>query len=83
MLSPTTFIGIANATSPVGPRAPGAAGGLSANIHRARIPQTPPASVSLPPPPSPRQAGGGALSPNPQTAPPRNLPRGSLLDISV
>ena len=78
MLSPGTFIGIANATGAVGPPAPAA--GRSAGIQPARVVTTPPvaAPVMQPPP-----KAGVTASPNPQAAPPRNLPRGSLLDLSV
>jgi hypothetical protein len=77
MLSPATFIGIAHATGAVGQPAPA---GRSAGIQPARVLATPPvaAPIMQPPPKS-----GVTASPNPQAAPPRNLPRGSLLDLSV
>jgi hypothetical protein len=78
MLSPATFIGIANATGAVAQPAP--ASGRSAGIQPARVLATPPvaAPIMQPPPKT-----GVTASPNPQAAPPRNLPRGSLLDLSV
>jgi hypothetical protein len=78
MLSPATFIGIAHATGAVGQSAPAA--GRSAGIQPVRVLATPPISAPImqPPPKS-----GVTASPNPQAAPPRNLPRGSLLDISA
>jgi hypothetical protein len=78
MLSPATFIGIAHATGAVGQ--PGPVGGRAAGIQPARILTSPPvaAPITQPPPKS-----GMTMSPNQQAAPPRNLPRGSLLDISV
>jgi hypothetical protein len=87
MLSPTTFIGIANATSPVGKTAPAAAPthapasnpGYGRNVQQARILSTPP--IAAPIMPMPKSAG--AASPTPSATPPRNLPRGSLLDLSV
>jgi hypothetical protein len=79
MLSPATFIGIANASSPVGQPGPGA--GRSGNVQQARVLSTPPvAAPILQPPP---KSASPTMSSTPQTAPPRNLPRGSLLDLSV
>jgi hypothetical protein len=89
MLSPTTFIGIANATAPVGKPAPAAAPGRapaansgygSGNIQPARVLSAPPMAAAPVMPPS---KSVGTASPNPAAAPPRNLPRGSLLDLSV
>jgi len=71
MLSPATFIGIANAIAPTGQPAPAS----SPNVRPARAVGTPPATAPITRPPPP-QSGTGA-------APPRNLPRGSLLDLSV
>jgi hypothetical protein len=79
MLSPATFIGIANASAPVGHPAPGA--GRSGNVQQARVLPTPPAAVPIMQQP-PKSAAPTASS-TPQTPPPRNLPRGSLLDLSV
>jgi hypothetical protein len=78
MLSPATFIGIANAAGAVGH--PPAPAGRSAGIQPARVQPTPPvaAPATQPPPKSATPA-----LPNQQAAPPRNLPRGSLLDLSV
>jgi hypothetical protein len=84
MLSPATFIGIANAMSPgVKPaaapgHAPASAG--PANVQQARVLATPPVAAPIMPLP-PKSAA--TASPNPPAAPPRNLPRGSLLDLSV
>lgn len=77
MLSPATFIGIAKATAPV------PAPGRAPAIQPARVLTSP--SVAAPPPLPPPGGGNGgtAISPAPQVRPPRNLPRGSLLDLSV
>lgn len=77
MLSPATFIGVAKATSPTG--APPSA--RSANIQPVRVPGALPAAVPMVPP---QQKSMAAPSPTATPAsPPRNLPRGSLLDLSV
>jgi hypothetical protein len=90
MLSPATFIGIANAAigqsaSAAAPaRAPAHAPGLAgrpANVQPARVLSTPPVAAPVAPPTPPKSAST-ALS-GAQAAPPRNLPRGSLLDLSV
>jgi hypothetical protein len=78
MLSPATFIGIANASGAVGQ--PGPVGGRAAGIQPARVLTTPPVAAPIMQP-SPKS--GMTASPNQQAAPPRNLPRGSLLDINV
>lgn len=89
MFSRTTFIGIANATTPSARAAPPAAApgpaplapsGRSANIQPARVLSTPPVAAPLMTP-LPRSAM--TASPGVAVTPPRNLPRGSLLDISV
>jgi hypothetical protein len=81
MLSPATFIGIANATAPAGKPGPSAAPAVNpSNIQKARVPPTPPAALPVTPqPPKP----GTTASPSHPATPPRNLPRGSLLDLSV
>jgi hypothetical protein len=77
MLSPSTFIGIAKAIEPVGQPAP-------ARVQPARVLSTSPLSPLGRLPAGPAQSPPGATAtPNSSTAPPRNLPRGSLLDISV
>jgi hypothetical protein len=74
MLSPATFIGIARATTPATP-----------SVQPVRVPSVqpfvPPLSA-MPTAPSSAKPPLGA-SQAPATTPPRNLPRGSLLDLSV
>ena len=76
MLSPATFSAVANATSPTGhPSSPQAG-----RVVPARV-------LNTQPPPLPMPIPGAKLpvtvSPEAPAAPPRNLPRGSLLDLSV
>jgi hypothetical protein len=78
MLSPSTFNGVANATSPAGQP-------LSPQVQTGRVQQV---RVLSAPPPTPLLPGPGVrspvtASPDAPAAPPRNLPRGSLLDLSV
>lgn len=81
MLSPATFIGIANATGPVGQPPPTTSPGQSSNIQPARVLTTPPATAPIAQSPT---RSAPIASPNLSTTPPpRNLPRGSLLDLSV
>jgi hypothetical protein len=101
MLSPATFIGIANAVGQSAPTSAPArpavidpaaspahapahqaapASGRSANVQQARILTTPPVAAPIVPPLS---KGAATATPAPPVAPPRNLPRGSLLDLSV
>lgn len=93
MLSPMTFLGIAKALSPaVQPavaRPPAGANRPVENepretplVQSARILGTPPLGVT-PPPPSGTRPPATVAPGQQQTAPPRNLPRGSLLDLSV
>ncbi len=84
MLSPSTFIGIASATTPAAQPAPTG----RPNIRPARILTTPPVAAPGAPPGAPPvapqpQKPVTTLSPNQPATPPRNLPRGSLLDLSV
>ena len=82
MLSPATFIGIAKAA--VGQPAPGQApapAGRGANVQQARILTTPPVAPPIAPQPLPKSAA--PTLPSTQATPPRHLPRGSLLDLSV
>jgi hypothetical protein len=79
MLSPATFIGIATATAPVGQPAP--ASGRSPSVQPARVLSIPPVAAPIMQQASPKSAA--TVSPAQQAAPPRNLPRGSLLDLSV
>ena len=93
MLSPSTFIGIAKAISPTGvpARAGPAATGKAASsppagsgqIERARILSTPPVGVGVGAAPQGGTRPPATTSPNSSATPPRNLPRGSLLDLSV
>jgi hypothetical protein len=78
MLSPATFIGIANATGAIGQAPP--VSGRAAGIQPARVLTTPPVAAPVA---QPAPKSGVTASPNQQAAPPRNLPRGSLLDLSV
>jgi hemolysin activation/secretion protein len=89
MLSPATFLGIAKAVPPaaqpavVRPPPAGNAGNESAakpRVQSARVLSTPPLNITPPPPTSAKPPA--SITPAPQP-PPRNLPRGSLLDISV
>jgi hypothetical protein len=81
MLSPATFIGIANATAPTGQPAPAPAAGRTGNIQPVRVLSTPPVVSPIA---QPLARPGVTASPNATAAPPpRNLPRGSLLDLSV
>jgi hypothetical protein len=80
MLSPSTFNGVANAISPAGQP-------LSPQVQTGRVQQV---RVLSAPPPTPLLPGPGpgvrspvTVSPDAPAAPPRNLPRGSLLDLSV
>jgi hypothetical protein len=90
MLSAATFLGIARATLPASPTAevrpvpggsahaaPGAGG-----LQPARVLSTP-SLGAIPMPQSGIARPPPTVSPTPQTPPPRNLPRGSLLDLSV
>jgi hypothetical protein len=95
MLSPATFIGIAKAIGTSGqpalprpaPAVPSAAShspvepSTAGSVQRVRVLSNPPLSVTTTP-------MGGTRPPvttsaSPPAAPPRNLPRGSLLDLSV
>jgi hypothetical protein len=78
MLSPTTFPGVAKATSVAGQ--PPLAGTQRGLVQPVRVLGTP-----LPAPLMPGLAAKPSIAASPQTAPapPRNLPRGSLLDLSV
>ncbi|HEY4173433.1 MAG TPA: hypothetical protein VGM42_10420 [Rhodopila sp.] len=78
MLSPATFIGIANATAPIGQPAPG----RSPNIQPARVLTTPPVAAPIAQPQTRTAPTASSAAPS-STQPPRNLPRGSLLDLSV
>jgi hypothetical protein len=68
MLSPTTLAGIANAASPIGP------GGRVQPVRAVTSQPTPAAT------PQPPQTSTTA---SPGTTPPRAMPRGSLLDLTV
>jgi hypothetical protein len=91
MLSPSTFIGIAKVISPSGAPArsdPGVTGKAassraagSGQIERARIQPAPVVGVGAAPQGAIRPPA--TTSPNSSPTPPRNLPRGSLLDLSV
>ncbi|WP_428489154.1 hypothetical protein [Rhodopila sp.] len=98
MLSPATFIGIAKAVGQPAPAAaPGrsarpaapAQAGPPAGVQPVRILTTPPVAAPMAPlaPPrvgAPAAAASGAVgAPGTTATPPRNLPRGSLLDLSV
>jgi hypothetical protein len=85
MLSPATFIGIANAAANPAPAAstansPQLAPARPAEVQQARILTTPTVAAPIAPP-LPR--GAATASPALPATPPRNLPRGSLLDLSV
>jgi hypothetical protein len=76
MLSPAIFSGVANATSPVGqPPQPQAA-----RVQPVRVLSTQPSAPLMP---GPGARPPVAVSPDAPAAAPRNLPRGSLLDLSV
>src|SRR4051812_42761111 len=75
-----THPALADATIGSPPAGPASTG--STPIQRARVLSTPPIGPTPAPLAGPKPPVTAA-SPNPQTAPPRNLPRGSLLDLSV
>jgi hypothetical protein len=77
MLSPATFSGVANATSPAGQPPPPQA----ARVQPVRVLSTQPLAPLMPGGPGVRPPV--AVSPDAPAAAPRNLPRGSLLDLSV
>jgi hypothetical protein len=78
MFSPSTFIGIANAIGSIITQAPSATRAASIQPTRslAPAPVPPPVTQSLP-----KTGVTGAATQH--ATPPRNLPRGSLLDLSV
>jgi hypothetical protein len=78
MFSPSTFIGIANAIGSIITHAPSA--GRAAGVQPVRSLTTPPVTA---PAAQPMPKSGVAGPSGQQAAPPRNLPRGSLLDLSV
>ncbi len=83
MLSPSTFIGIASALTGAGRLGNGRSvpGDATATVQQARVLSPPSVGVTLPPS-APRPQPSLSLTPTAAT-PPRNLPRGSLLDLIV
>jgi hypothetical protein len=78
MLSPATFAGIANANSPIGQ--PPSPQGQTGRVQPVRVLNMPPPAPLVP---GPAVKPPITASPETPPAPPRNLPRGSLLDLSV
>jgi hypothetical protein len=76
MLSPATFIGIAKATAPISQPKPAPAATVQPVRVLGTLQTAAPVGQSLPKP-------AATASPGTATSPPRNLPRGSLLDLSV
>jgi hypothetical protein len=88
MLSPVTFTGVANATAAVGQPASPHVGEGRGQVGRQLMGRAQPVRVlsTQPAPPFIPLTGVKppvAISPQTPSAPPRNLPRGSLLDLSV
>ena len=78
-LALTTSALVGSIALAAGPAAPAATpAGRPANIQQARVLSTPPAAAPILPAP-PKSLSPSA--PNQPATPPRNLPRGSLLDI--